>query len=192
MGVQCRQGWLHYNADWYILEAVDAGYRPVPPGTRSQTVLVTNLTNRLMPFIRYDQGDSVLVKPGPCACGSAFPAIRVTGRTDDLLHLPSRSGECTIPVTPLSLITVIEETPGVYRVQVLHRAPADLEIRLQVLPGADTGAVWAAVTTRVHSHLQEQGAGPVTLHHSAEPPVQQPRSGKYAQVINLQQRAASA
>ena len=49
MAVQCREGWLHYNADWYVLEPVDTGYRPVPAGTRSDTVLVTNLTNRLMP-----------------------------------------------------------------------------------------------------------------------------------------------
>lgn len=100
MAVQCREGWLHYNADWYVLEPVDAGYRPVPAGTRSDTVLVTNLTNRLMPFIRYDQGDCILPKPGPCACDSAFPAMRVTGRTDDLLDLPARSGQGTVTVTP--------------------------------------------------------------------------------------------
>jgi hypothetical protein len=40
-------------------------------------------------------------------------------------------------------------------------------------------------------HLDQQGAGPVTLHRSAEPPMQHPKSGKYAQVINLQQPTAS-
>lgn len=191
MAVQCREGWLHYNADWYILEPVDTSYRPVPAGTRSDTVLVTNLTNRLMPFIRYDQGDCILLRPGPCGCGSAYPAIRVTGRTDDLLNLPARGGHGTVTVTPLSLVAAIEETPGVYRIQIVHRAVADLEIRLQVLPGADDDAVWSAVTARARQHLDEQAVGPVRLHRSAESPMQHPKSGKYAQVINLQQRAAS-
>ena len=191
MAVQCREGWLHYNADWYILEPVDTSYRPVPAGNRSDTVLVTNLANRLMPFIRYDQGDCILLKPEPCACGSAYPAIRVTGRTDDLLNLPARSGRGTVTVTPLSLAAAIEQTPGVYRVQIVHRALADLEIRLQVLPGADDDAVWSAVTARAHQHLDEQGAAPITLNRSAESPMQHPKSGKYAQVINLQQQTAS-
>jgi hypothetical protein len=85
----------------------------------------------------------------------------------------------------------IEETPGVYRIQIVHRAVADLEIRLQVLPGADDDVVWSAVTARAWRHLDEQGVGPVTLHRSAESPMQHPKSGKYAQVINPQQRAAS-
>ncbi len=186
MAVRCRAGWLHYSADWYILEPVDADGRPVPAGTRSSTVLVTNLANRVMPFIRYDQGDRVLVKAEPCECGSAFPAIRVTGRTDDLLNLPARGGEGTVTVTPLSLVAAIEEIPGVYRVQIVHRAPGDLEIRLQALPGAGIDSVWAAVTACARRHLDEQGAGPVSLHRSAEPPLQHPGSGKYAQVINMQ------
>jgi len=191
MAVQCREGWLHYNADWYVLEPVDTGYRPVPAGTRSDTVLVTNLTNRVMPFIRYDQGDCILLKPEPCACGSAFPAMHVTGRTDDLLDLPARSGQGTVTVTPLSLVAAIQQTPGVYRIQLVHRALNDLEIRLQVLPGADDDTVWPAVTARARRHLGDQGVGPVTLHRSAEPPMQHPKSGKYAQVINLPERAAT-
>lgn len=123
MAVQCREGWLHYNADWYLLEPVDTSYRPVPAGARSDTVLVTNLTNRLLPTIRYDQGDCILLKPDPCTCGSAYPAIRVTGRTDDLLNLPARSGGGIVTVTPLSLVAAIEEVPGVYRIQIVHQQP---------------------------------------------------------------------
>ena len=184
LAVGCSEGWLHYSADWFILEPVDADYQPVPAGMRSDTVLVTNLINRLMPFIRYDQGDSILLKPEPCACGSAFPAMRVTGRTDDLLDLPARSGASTVTLAPLSLITIIEETPGVYRLQVIQRATAELEIRLQTLPDADSNAVWCAVTARVRRCFDEQGIGMVGLHRSSAAPIQHPKSGKYAQVIN--------
>ncbi len=184
LAVQCREGWLHYSADWFVLEPVDRNYRPVPPGTRSHTVLVTNLMNRVMPFIRYDQGDSVLLKPEPCECGSAFPAMHVTGREDDLLDLPSKNGGGTVPVAPLSLVTVLEETPGVYRVQVIRTAPATLEIRLEAMPEIDRESVWAALVGRVRSYLDEQGVSGVELTLSSDPPKQHPRSGKYQQVID--------
>ncbi len=189
LAVQCREGWLHYSADWFVLEPVDAEYRPVPAGTRSGTVLVTNLMNRLMPIIRYDQGDSVLLKPEPCACGSAYPAMHVLGRTGDLLDLPARDGAGSVTLTPLNLATVIAETAGVYRLQVIRRAAADLEIRLETLPGADVDAVWSSVAARVRGYLDEHGVGPVVLHRSGEAPMKHPRSGKYAQIIDLDRRS---
>lgn len=183
LAVRCREGWLHYGADWYVLEPVDERYRPVPAGTLSHTVLITNLANRVMPLIRYDQGDRILVRPDPCGCGSAFPAIRVEGRRDDVLVLPARDGGGTVALAPLGLVTVIEETPGLYRVQVIHHGGARLEIRSQVLPGADPDAVWSAMTERVRRYLDGQGVAPVELRRSGEPPVRHPKSGKYAQVI---------
>lgn len=185
MAVQCKQGWLHYSSDWFILEPVDKDYRPVAPGIRSDTVLITNLVNRLMPLIRYDQGDSITLKPEPCACGSAFPAMRVTGRKDDLLDLRARNGRGSVAVAPLNLVTVIEETPGVYRIQVIQKAPATLEIRLQVTRDAEIGSVWEQLHRRVHCYLDEQGIGAVEIRLSTEAPMQNPRSGKYQQVIKL-------
>lgn len=75
----CREGWLHVNSDWAILEPVDREHRPVPPGETSETVLLTNLANRVQPILRYDLGDRVLARPDPCPCGSPLPAIRVRG-----------------------------------------------------------------------------------------------------------------
>ena len=82
---RCREGQFHVNADWYIVEPVDENYQPVPAGELSHTVLVTNLANRVQPLIRYNLGDRVQLVPGPCACGSVFPALRVEGRSGDVL-----------------------------------------------------------------------------------------------------------
>lgn len=183
IAVGCREGWLHANTDWYVLEPVDAQYRPVPPGTFSHTVLVTNLANRLMPFIRYDQGDSVLVRPDQCPCGSAFPALRVLGRTDDMLELPAAGGKGSVTLPPLGIVTVIEEAPGVYRVQVVQQSPSTLEIRLELASGASSEAVWAEVAARVRGYFDENGIGDVATVCSSEPPMRHPKSGKYAQVI---------
>ena len=191
LAVQCREGWLHYSADWFVLEPVDEQYRPVPAGTRSHTVLITNLMNGLMPFIRYDQGDSVLLSPEPCPCGSAFPAIRVTGRKNDLLDLPGRDAQRTVTIAPLSLITVIEETPGLYRAQVIQTAPGTLEIRLQTVSGTAPEAAWPQLSERLRTYLDRQGVGAIELRLSTDPPQQHPKSGKYEQVIRSEPHTAT-
>ena len=74
LALPCREGALHVNADWYLLEPIDAQGRPVEPGTMSYSVLVTNLANRIQPVIRYDLGDRVRLGTRPCACGSPLPS----------------------------------------------------------------------------------------------------------------------
>lgn len=181
--VQCRKGWLHYSADWFILEPVDKDYKPVPPGTVSHTVLITNLMNRVMPLIRYDQGDSVMFKSEPCECGSDYPALRCFGRVNDLLEFPARDGGSAVTIAPLNLVTVIEETSGVYRIQVIQTALDQLEIRLQAMPDTTPDAVWPELAKRVRDYFDAQGISEVRMTLSTEPPRQNPRSGKYQQVI---------
>lgn len=74
----------HINADWAILEVVDRDNRPVPAGTPGAKVLITNLANRVLPFIRYEVGDIVTMATEPCRCGSQLPRVeRIEGRTAD-------------------------------------------------------------------------------------------------------------
>jgi phenylacetate-CoA ligase len=82
---------LHLSEDLVILEPVDVDYRPVPPGVRSDKVLITNLANPLMPLIRYELEDQVtLLPPGePCPCGSQHQRIAtVDGRYWENFHYP--------------------------------------------------------------------------------------------------------
>jgi phenylacetate-coenzyme A ligase PaaK-like adenylate-forming protein len=74
----------HVNADWAILEVVDHDYRPVPAGTPGAKVLVTNLANHALPFIRYEIGDVVTMATTPCRCGSRLPRVeKIEGRSAD-------------------------------------------------------------------------------------------------------------
>ncbi|MDZ7590469.1 MAG: phenylacetate--CoA ligase family protein [Rubrivivax sp.] len=134
---ECAQRRLHVNADWVILEAVDAQHRPVPPGTLSHTTLLTNLANHLQPLIRFDIGDRIVLGGECCPCGSALPVIQVQGRSDDMLVVAGRGGE---PVTllPLALSTVLEDEAGVFDFQLRQTGPQALELLLG--PGAPTSA----------------------------------------------------
>lgn len=182
MSAMCREGWLHVNADWVAFEPVDADYRPVAPGEQSHTVLISNLANRVQPILRYDLGDSVLQRPDPCPCGNPLPAIRVQGRSADVLRFPTPGGEARLP--PLALSQAIESVRGVTLFQLAQTAPARLEMRLQIAPGANADAVWREAEEGLRKVLAEHGLEPVTLERGDEPP-EQGRGGKFREVVPL-------
>jgi len=180
---QCRLGAFHVNTDWYILEPVDADYTLVPAGTTSHTVLVTNLANRVQPLIRYDLGDRVTVATEPCPCGSPFPSVSIEGRSGDLVSFAA-AGDGAVTVLPLALGTVIEETPGVRRVQAIRTGPGNLTVRLEAWPAAALAEVRSALTGRLDEYFVALGAGPVAIEYSDELP-RPDRSGKFRQVWSL-------
>lgn len=182
LSTPCRGRRLHINADWFLVEPIDADGRPVPPGRRSDSVLVTNLANHVQPVIRYQLGDSVVVSPQPCPCGSQLPTIEVEGRTDETLHLPGITSD-RVDLLPMAVATVVEETPGVRRFQVIQTAPATLAVRLEPAPGADVHEVWTRVQGRLTDYLHEQKTAPVQIEVDTEPPRPDPRSGKLRHVL---------
>lgn len=172
----CAHGWLHVNSDWAVLEPVDADYRPTPPGEPSHTVLLSNLATRVQPILRYDLGDSVLQRPDPCPCGNPLPAIRVQGRSADVLTFPVERGE------PLAFGSLADRTPGVEQFQIVQTAPMTLRVRLRVATGADPDRVWQAVRSEITRLLAAHKLGHVAVEQADEAP-QQPPGGKYRMVI---------
>jgi phenylacetate-CoA ligase len=160
---------------------VDEAYQPVRAGQPSRTVLLTNLANYVQPIIRYDLGDSITVRPDPCPCGNPLPAIQVEGRQDEILYMRTQEGE-VIPLLPMGIATLVEETPGVRRFQAIQTAPAALRIRLEVTPEADQIQVWELVASRLREYLSEHGLHPIRLEKDPEPPRPHPISGKFRHV----------
>jgi phenylacetate-coenzyme A ligase PaaK-like adenylate-forming protein len=149
-------------------------------------VLLTNLANRVQPLIRYDLGDSVVAKPGPCECGNPLPAIRVAGRHDDVLHLDNGHG-ATVSVLPLAITAPVDDAPGVHRCQLVQTGPATLRVRLQPEPGAAADEVWQDVAAKLAGFLAGQGLANVELVRAEEAPEQGGASGKFHQVIALKE-----
>ncbi len=178
----CAHGWLHVNADWVILEPVEADYSPTPPGRRSHTVLLTNLANRVQPIIRYDLGDSVTERPDPCPCGNPLPAIRVEGRRDDVLRLPAPDGR-TVAILPLAVGSVLDEVPGVWRSQLVQTGPAALTLRLDLRSGAAPQQVWDRSCAALADYLDSQGVAGAQIHRDVEPTRHDVPGGKFRQVI---------
>ncbi|HWS74115.1 MAG TPA: AMP-binding protein, partial [Quisquiliibacterium sp.] len=181
----CGCGALHLNSDWVILEPVDEHGNPVPPGRASATVLLTNLANRVQPLLRYDLGDSVVMLDEPCACGSPFPALRVSGRRDDILRLEGDDGRI-VRLAPLAVATVVEEGGCVHRFQVQQTGPCSLAVRFETPAGDTRAAAMARIVSSLRAYLAHQGLPGVAIVEDPEPPRPDPVSGKLREVLGLQ------
>ena len=181
LSYDCDQRWLHVNADWVVFEPVDVNFRPVAPGVQSHTVLLSNLANRVQPILRYDLGDSILQRSDPCPCGNPLPAIRVQGRSADVLSFRMQTDE-QVAIAPLAF--EIDHIPGVELFQIVQTTPTNLRVRLRPAPGADPDGMWRAVETEISRLLSQHRLGHVTVERGSEPP-EQSAGGKYRTVIPL-------
>ena len=178
---ECAHRRLHVNADWVILEAVDAQHRPVPAGRLSHTTLLTNLANHLQPLIRFDIGDRIVLGHESCPCGSALPVVQVQGRCDDMLVVPGRDGS---PVTllPLALSTVLEDEAGLFDFQL--RQTARCELQLLLGPGAaHTPAARARYRRALAGFAAAQGAADLRIATQGVGALPLGRSGKLKRVV---------
>ena len=178
----CSAGWLHVNADWVLLEPVDADYRPTAPGAPSHTVLLTNLANRIQPVIRYDLGDTVVARTGPCRCGNSLPAIRVEGRRDDVITMAGSGGR-RVRLLPLALTTVVEDAADVRRFQIVHTGGATLLLRLETADARRRQEIFADAGQALHGYLASQGVAGARIVLDAHPPAADTKSGKLRQVV---------
>ncbi len=72
---------FHHNDLESVIEVIS------PDASGIGRLAITNLWNRSMPFIRYENGDQIALGKEKCACGRVYPLIRsVYGRTGDILR----------------------------------------------------------------------------------------------------------
>ena len=102
---------LYLYEDNVIFEVVDEQYRPVPPGVYGDKVLITVLTSRTQPLIRYELSDSVRLAADTDSGNLPFARIDgIQGRTEDLLRLPGVSGG-EVAVHPITFHHVLDSLP---------------------------------------------------------------------------------
>ncbi|HEY3969291.1 MAG TPA: phenylacetate--CoA ligase family protein [Planctomycetaceae bacterium] len=89
IGCECeRHSGLHLTMEDLLVEIVDDDGQPTPVG-REGNVVITDLTNYGMPFIRYQNGDRAIASSEACPCGRGLPLLKkVVGRRLDILETP--------------------------------------------------------------------------------------------------------
>ena len=171
---ECKDQHFHINEDWTILEAVDENNRPVPFGTQSSKVLLTNLSNHICPFIRFEITDRVVIHNSPCSCGKEGLWLTLEGRTDDILTFSGGQ-----KVSPFSLYAELEEVKGVQRFQLIQKEADLLELRLLSDRKQEH---FMEAKKRLTEYLGTFGIHP-EIYLSQEPPQAHPVSGKFKHII---------
>lgn len=83
----CVRGQHHLFSSSQYIEFVDQDtLEPVKPGETGELV-VTGLSKKHMPIIRYRVGDLGRWLLKPCACGRKEPLFEILGRCDDRIHV---------------------------------------------------------------------------------------------------------
>ncbi len=123
---------LVFNTDICIVELVDERNAPVPPGTPSAKVLLTNLSNRAQPLIRYELTDRFVEQPP--APDHGHLRATVEGRADEVL----RFGD--VDIHPLVIRQVLVKTPEAIEYQVRQTATG-IDVAVVVAGRLDVGGL---------------------------------------------------
>ncbi len=131
---------LHVFADVRRVEILDEAGVSAPSGEIGD-VVVTDLTNRVFPLIRYRLGDRSSTIDGACPCGVGLPRITpIRGRAVDALRLPG--GQV---VAGEGLAQIFSKTPDAVRQFQIHQND-DYSVVLKCVPSESPGS-WATVDT---------------------------------------------
>jgi phenylacetate-coenzyme A ligase PaaK-like adenylate-forming protein len=117
IAAECKeQEGLHINTDGVYVEFVDKHGLPVSPGEPGQ-IVVTDLTNYFMPFIRYQMGDVGISVNKQCSCGRTQPLIKsIEGRIADFILTPEGKAISGISLTDHFGASI----PGVAQIQIVQ------------------------------------------------------------------------
>ena len=128
-----RHEGMHLNFEHLIVESIGEDGLPAAP-CQPGRIVVTDLLNLAMPFIRYQVEDEVTLLTSACPCGRGLPLLgKVTGRLADFLVKPDGSRVAGVSLVENTLTRV----PHVEQMQIIQESIC--EIRLRIVPGRHFG-----------------------------------------------------
>ncbi len=127
IAAQCPAGGMHVADDVRYVEVV-ANDRAAEPGQIGE-IIVTDLTNFAMPFLRFKNGDRAVRADKPCSCGRGLSVLdEVVGRTADIFTTPD--GKL---ISGLYFFHRLRGAPGIDRFQVRQLSDGAIEILFEAL-----------------------------------------------------------
>jgi phenylacetate-CoA ligase len=164
-----RHRGMHVNADGVYVEVLRDG-RPARPG-EAGSVVVTDLTNRAMPLLRYQVGDVAALSDRACPCGRGLPLLeRLEGREADFVLTPRGELISGISLTENFALHV----PGVAQLQIVQEELA--YFRFRIVRGPDFGP---PSLDRLGDLVAERFGAGVTFECEYVDRIPQEPSGKY-------------
>lgn len=166
MAVECLHGNQHVLTDMVYMEPLGNG--------PEQQLIVTSLTNTHMPFIRYKIGDSAVLKPGLCSCGSPFPMMEMgVCRSNDMIK--SSSGK---QFNPAYFHHLLDGVPGINQYQFVQNKLDRITLNFQSA-NALSAEQKQALTQRIKQDIDSK----MTLQFRQQDNIERTASGKHRFVI---------
>jgi phenylacetate-CoA ligase len=120
---------LHVNMEHVICEILDENYNTVVD--KSGKIVVTDLDNYVMPFIRFENGDLGSLMAVKCGCGVNQPLMRsIEGRDIDTIILKNGSKVHGVFFTDIFFELGIM-AGSIQRFQIYQNKPGEIEFRLE-------------------------------------------------------------
>lgn len=171
---ECDHHRSHLAADNVVVEVVDDAGCPLSAGEKGE-ILITGLTNRAMPLLRYAIGDVGVVSEERCTCGRGFPVMKlVEGRIDDYVVLPDGRR-----LSPRLVNPAIEFLPGIREHVLVQETLTEIVVYVNIAPEHRD-----ATAARIVSELQALFGEPVDVRVVHTTDFERGRTGKLRCVVS--------
>lgn len=168
IGAECEQRHgLHVNSDHLVVELRTA-HGAASEGHAGE-VVITDLFNYGMPFVRYANGDMATASEERCSCGRGLPLLaRVEGRILDAIRTPGGH------VLPGEFFPhMLKDVPGLQRFQLVQRRLDRLDLSIVRGAGFDDASL-----EYIHREVDKVLGDSVQLHCHFVDEIPLTRSGK--------------
>jgi phenylacetate-coenzyme A ligase PaaK-like adenylate-forming protein len=164
---------MTFASDCCITELVDEADRPVPPGTTSAAVLVTNLFNTVQPVIRYRLEDRLTQQSDADHDGHLRASVE--GRAATIFHFGD------VAVHPLAIATTLTRHSEVVDYQA-RQTDQGITVDVVTTRPIDTTTITAELTAA----LTDVGLTHPTVHlRVVSTLARDARTGKHAQIVPI-------
>lgn len=150
----CKKG-MHINEDHFYPEIIDADTQKVLPDGQWGELVLSTLTKKAQPTLRYRTRDITRLITEPCECGRTLIRMdKIRGRSDDMLIIRG------VNVFPSQIESVLVGQPGIgphYEMVVTRKNYLDnLEVKVELID-ADLLDRWSeleALQNRIRNQLR--------------------------------------
>lgn len=183
---ECRErNGLHINEDHFLCEVINSQTLEVLDRGETGELVVTALTKRGIPMLRYRTRDITRIDYDACKCGRTMARMhKIIGRSDDMLKI---RGVNVFPSQVESALIGVTEISPHYQLVVRRQGFADtLEVRVELIDGGllERYAELEALQKRIHDQIKSILGIEITV-SLVEPKSIERFTGKAQRVVDL-------
>ena len=146
---------LHINEDHFLCETIDSATGDVLDKGETGELVVTNLTKRGLPMLRYRTKDITNINYDACKCGRTSARMhKIIGRSDDMIKV---RGVNVFPTQVESALIGINGISPNYLIVLRREGYSDsMEVRVELIDGSllDRYSELVALQKRIHDNIK--------------------------------------